>query len=432
MGDRAIENEPATADDIAEMGRLAADAVRAGAVGFSTSRTKVHRSMRRGGFVPGTFAPIDELLGIARRIAGAGGAVLQAIPASGSGLGDMTPAGPEQASAVAEVDLLAELSKRSGLPLVFTTLQAGDQNEDGWRRVLSSVAAHNANGSRLHPMVATRAVTMLTTLAAYHVFMLRPTYRRLSETLPFDALVRELRRPEVKQAILSEEDVPHLDPGSMENGLTMAFGRWINSTYPLREPLDYEPTAAASFGGVGQATGRDPFELLYDFLLEDDGTAVAVQLGSNYQDRSLDVCRDMLLHPDTVTGLSDAGAHVRIVCDMSAPTFNLTHWTRDRTRGPKLPLEHVVAKTTSVPAAIWGLTDRGTITPGLRADLNVIDHEHLASRRPELRHDLPAGGARFIQTADGYLATITAGQLTRDHDNDTGARPGQLVRRTAT
>lgn len=429
MGERAIVNESATEAEIGAMAGLVEEAVRAGAVGFSTSRTMVHRSMRRGGFVPGTFAPEQELLALARALGRVGGAVFQAIPASGSGVGEVTPAGPEQASVADEVELFAAVSRAAGVPLVFTLMQVAG-NVDGWREALARVSSHNADGSLLRPMVAPRAVTMLSSLASYHVFMRRPTYLRLSEQLPFDELVVALHQPEVKAAILAEDDVAHPDPGSMDNGLTAAFRRWIGATYPLEEPLDYEPTPDRSFGGLGAARGRDPFDLLYDHLLDDGGRGVAVQLGSNYHEGNLDACREMLGHGDTVIGLSDAGAHVRFVCDMSSPTFGLTHWVRDRARGPRLPVELVVAKMTSVPAAIWGLHDRGVVAPGRRADLNVIDLDDLQCRRPELRADLPAGGSRFVQKATGYVATIVAGEPVREHDTDTGARPGRLARRS--
>lgn len=428
MGDRAIHNAPARPEELDAMAEATAAAVGAGAIGFSTSRTLVHRSMRRGGFVPGTFAPFEELRAIGDAVARAGGAVLQAIPASGAGLGELTPAGPEQSTVAEEVELFGRLSKATGLPVVFTLLQClGDIH--AWRGALGVAERHNSDGAHLHPMVATRAVTMLSTLGAYHAFMRRPTYLRLSNSLSFDDLVTELRRPEVKAAILAEHDLPHRDPGSMDTALAVAFRNAVARTYPLREPLDYEPLPETSFAGIAAATGRDALDVLYDFMLEDGGRAVALLLGSNYHEHSLDVSREMMSHPDTVMGLSDAGAHVRFVCDMGAPTFNLTHWGRDRVRGLGLSLEHVIAKTTSVPARIWGLDDRGVIEPGRRADINVIDYDRLASRRPELRYDLPAGGARYLQAAEGYVATLVAGEITRLDDADTGARPGRLVDR---
>jgi N-acyl-D-amino-acid deacylase len=187
-------------------------------------------------------------------------------------------------------------------------------------------------------------------------------------------------------------------------------------------------SANVSFAAQAAAQHRDPFDVLYDYLLGDGGHAVALFLGANYMDRNLDACREMLLHPDTVTGLGDAGAHVKMACDMSAYTFALAHWGRDHTRGERLPIELIVKKATSVPATIWGMHDRGTLSVGKRADINVIDFENLASKRPELRPDLPAGGSRFVQLATGYLATMVAGTTVRRNDQDTGARPGRGVR----
>jgi N-acyl-D-amino-acid deacylase len=430
MGDRAIANEPATEADIAQMSKLLEQSVRAGAVGFSTSRTKVHRSVHTGDFVPGTFATLDELVALGNAVAAAGGGVLQAIPASGTAVGETTPAGPEQASVTDEVDLFAQISRSTGMPLVFTAVQTSQTQE--WREVLAKSAANNATGARLHPMIAPRGVTCLATLGGYHPFMRRPTFVRLAQSLSFDVLIAEMRRPEIKAAILAEDDVAHEDVGSMETFLaTQFFRRGMDKMYPLGEPVDYEPTAEMSFMARAAAQHRDPFEVIYDYLLEERGHAVAMHLGANFMDRSLDPSREMLLHPDTVTGLGDAGAHVGFTCDMSSNTFALAHWARDRTRGERLPVELIVRKMTSVPAAIWGMHDRGTLTVGKRADVNVIDFENLACKRPELRRDLPAGGARFVQPASGYLATLVGGSITRRDDQDTGARPGRLIRNHA-
>jgi N-acyl-D-aspartate/D-glutamate deacylase len=278
-------------------------------------------------------------------------------------------------------------------------------------------------------MVAPRAGTVLTTLAGYHLFMQRPTYLRLAN-LPFEKMVAELRRPEIKAAILSETDAVDDRPGSMQNILPPIFARTLALTFEMGQPLDYEPTLDQSLACRAAAAGRNEHEFLYDFLLKDDGRAVGVFLGANYVDGNLDACRSMLLDPHTVSGLSDAGAHVNFICDMSNPTFHLTHWVRDRTRGEKLPIEAVVAKATSKVATTFGLNDRGVIAVGKRADLNVVDLDNLTIQRPTMHHDLPAGGSRFLQPATGYLATVAHGEQIRDHDEDTGARPGRVVRPT--
>jgi N-acyl-D-aspartate/D-glutamate deacylase len=200
--------------------------------------------------------------------------------------------------------------------------------------------------------------------------------------------------------------------------------------YPLGNPVNYEPTMDQTLGARIAATGREPLDVLYDFLLEDEGRAMAALMGGNDIGDRQEVLREMLLHPDTVTGLSDAGAHVTLICDATMPTTQLTYWVRDRQRGERLPLEFVVAKQTAGNARLYGLHDRGLLEAGKRADINVIDLDHLSVAPPLAHHDLPAGGTRLIQPVQGYLATMVKGQLTRRHDADTGARPGSLVRST--
>jgi len=428
MGERAVNDARATAADVTEMVKLVEEAVRAGAVGFSTSRTIVHQSMS-GRFVPGTFALEDELTAIASAVVRAGATTVQAISASGSGVGTTTPQGQEHASVLEEIAQFGRISRTSGATIVFTTVQARDQ-PNAWRDALSLSGELNRQGARLAPMVAPRGSTLLTTLEAYHGFMRRPTYLRLKESLSFAELVSELHRHEIRSAILAEEDVPHQDAGSSENTLPGVLRREVNNTFPLTVPINYEPELSSALGAQALSLGCSSDERLYDFLLEDEGHSVGVIFGTNYREGNLDACREMLLHETTVSGLSDAGAHVTFICDMSVPTFQLAHWTRDRTRGPKLPVELVVAKSTSMTARAWGLDDRGVLLPGKRADLNVIDMDRLQIGIPRLRWDLPAGGARFLQTATGYVATVVNGHPVREQDVDTGARPGRLLRRS--
>ncbi len=426
MGDRAVRQKDCTPDDLAVMTRLVEEAVAAGAAGFSTSRIRFHRAMS-GFAVPGTFALEEELVAIAHAIRAGGGAVFQAIPASA--VGEYLGPKREQATMAEEVHMLGRLSRDAGVPVTFSTFQVA-QPHDGWRNALAIAAQENADGARLSPMVAPRGATVLTTLRGYHLFNLRPTFRRL-KSLPLPQLVAELRKPEVKAAILAEADGRDDRPGSMENALPTLFQTSMGMTFPLVDPLDYEPTLDDSLAARAAAEGRDPAEYLYDFLLSDDGNAVGVVFGANYLDGNLDVCREMLLDPHTVSGLSDAGAHVNFVCDMSNPTFHLTHWVRDRHRGEKLPIETVVAKATGVPARLYGFADRGTLEVGKRADVNVVDLDRLHIDIPRLRNDLPAGGQRFVQLASGYLATMVNGVAVREHDVDTGARPGRVARPSA-
>jgi N-acyl-D-aspartate/D-glutamate deacylase len=254
----------------------------------------------------------------------------------------------------------------------------------------------------------------------------RPTYRSIAD-LPLPERVAAMRRPEVRAAILAEESVAG-PPTDFTALICQLYAVALPVTFPLTEPIEYEPTLDQSVFAKATALGVDPVAHMYDCLLEDDGHAFYALFGSNYVGGSLDACRDMLLHPDTVTGLGDAGAHVNLISDCSATTFHLTHWARDRSRGPRLPVELLVRKLTGGNAELYGLADRGVVAAGARADLNVIDLERLRIRRPELRHDLPAGASRILQPAEGYVATLVGGVVTRRGDEDTGARPGRLVR----
>jgi N-acyl-D-amino-acid deacylase len=424
MHERAINHERATAEDLARMVALTEDAIRAGALGMSTSRIIGHRAMS-GFMVPGTFAADDELLALALAVRAGGGGILQAVPAGG--VRDLDPSA-ERRSVFDELRLLGRASREAQIPVTFSMLQVRDA-PTLWRDILAAANAENLAGAELAPMVALRAITLLSTLAGHHLFQRRPTYLRLSG-LPHDELVRQLRDPAVRAAIMSETDVPDPRPGSMETVLPFLLGSGLTSTFTLRDPINYEPLLDGSIAAQATARGIDPAALCYDLLLEGEGTAVLVCLGSGYVDGDLEASRTMLIDRNTVPGLSDAGAHVSFVCDMSSPTFMLTHWVRDRVRGERLPLEFVVAKATSRVAQLFGLHDRGTIEVGRRADLNVIDFDRLHIGSPVLRHDLPAGGRRYVQPSTGYLATIVGGAPTREHDEDTGARPGRVARRT--
>ncbi|MEZ5263806.1 MAG: amidohydrolase family protein [Acidimicrobiales bacterium] len=423
MGERAVRSKDCTAEDLEQMTRLVTEAVAAGAAGFSTSRIRGHRAMS-GYAVPGTFAPEAELAAIAGAIRDGGGAVFQAITASA--VGEYMGPKREQATFAEEVRMLGRMSLATDLPFVFSTFQT-DQPTDSWRHALDIAAECNAGGAHLHPMVAPRGGTVLTTLRGYHLFMQRPTFLRL-KGLPLERLVAELRRPEIKAAILAETDVRDERPGSMENALPPFFRNALHRTFPMGDPIDYEPLPSDSIAARAAAAGRDREEELYDTLLGDGGRAVAVVFGANYVDGNLDVCREMLLDPNTVSGLSDAGAHVNFICDMSNPTFHLTHWARDRSRGERLPVETVVHKATGALAGVYGFTDRGSIEVGKRADVNVVDLDALHIDLPRLRNDLPAGGQRFVQLAHGYLHTIVNGVAVREAGTDTGARPGRLAR----
>ena len=423
MGERGRLNEDATADDMATMAAIVADAIHAGALGFSTSRTIGHRSLW-GTPVPGTFAADDELLAIAAAMGQVGKGVFEMIPAGT--VGKLDNLGGEKTTQEAEHDLMRRFAEASGRPVTFTLVQSPDYDPDLWREILRLTAQANAGGAQLHPQVASRPIGFLTGLSAYHAFMRKPTYIEHLAKLPIAERAAAMAHPDMKATLMSETSVKPEAPGSMENVYGL-FGRSAAVMFPLNDPVDYEPSKEATIGAMARAQGRDPLEFFYDFLVSDGGTRFA-SLSTVDCHARMEVLREMLLDPYTVTGLSDAGAHVTLICDGTMPTTQLTHWTRDRHRGEQIPLEFMVAKQTSRNAALYGLTDRGSIQVGMRADINVIDHANLTVSPPVAHHDLPAGGTRLIQPVRGYLASMCNGVVTRRHDADTGARPGRLVR----
>jgi len=423
MGERGRVNEDATADDLVAMGRIVGEALEAGAVGFSTSRTIGHRALW-GEPVPGTFAADEELLAIADEMRKVGKGVFEMIPAGT--VGKLEGLGGERTTQEAEHDLMRRFALASGRPVTFTLVQSPDYDPDLWREILQLTDEANAAGAQMFPQVSSRPIGFLTGLSAYHAFMRKPTYLDRLAHLPLAARAAAMRDPEIKATLLEEGDIPPEAPGSMENVYGL-FKMAAPVMYPLADPVDYEPGIEDSIGARAAAEGRDPFEYLYDFMLEDGGTRFASLSTVDVPDR-MNVLREMLVHPATVTGLSDAGAHVTLICDGTMPTTQLSYWTRDRQKGEQLPIEFIVRKQTAGNAALYGFTDRGTLEPGKRADVNVIDHANLTVSAPVAHHDLPAGGTRLMQPVSGYLATICSGEVTRDHDEDTGARPGRLVR----
>ncbi|HEV3328473.1 MAG TPA: amidohydrolase family protein [Acidimicrobiales bacterium] len=422
MGERGAANEDATEDDLAEMAKVVDEALALGAVGFSTSRTIGHRA-RSGRPVPGTFAPDTELLAIAGALKSQGRGVFEAIVAGT--IGSLERLGGEPTKPIEELPLLDAVSHASGRPVTFTVAQLFEDPSQ-WRIVLDAVTDANRAGAQLRPQIIPRSVTIMTTLDAYHVFMHRPTYKKLAP-LPLHERVKEMRRTEVREAILGEKSDAG-DPGDFSALVVEVFPMALPLTFPLNEPIDYEPELGQSVYARAMAMGMDPLAHMYDRLLEDDGRAFYALFGSNFVGGSLDACHEMLTHPDSVSGLGDAGAHVNLISDCSASTFHLTHWGRDRTRGARLPVELLVRKLSGTNAELYGLSDRGMVAVGKRADLNVIDFERLRILAPELRFDLPAGASRILQAAEGYEATLVGGVVTRRRDRDTGERPGRLVR----
>ncbi|MGO9856921.1 MAG: N-acyl-D-amino-acid deacylase family protein, partial [Acidimicrobiales bacterium] len=382
MGERGSHNEPATPEDIAAMAALVKEGIAAGALGFSTSRTIVHRAVD-GEPVPGTFAAEDEIFGIGQALQSLGAGVFELAPAGAMGE-DL--AAPER-----EVALMRRLSAAIGRPISFALLQV-DAAPDQWREILRLAAEANDEGADLRPQVAGRALNVLLGFQTFHPFSKRPTYLAIAD-LPLAERIQHLRKDEVRRAILSES-IPD-DPL-----MALIGGQSTSHMFPLGEPPDYEPTPDMSVAAIARREGRPEEEVLYDLLLRHDGRELVLFTLGGYSHGSLDDMKEMLLHPNSALGLSDGGAHCGVICDASAPTYMLSHWARDRADG--LPLEFVVKKMTRDTANLYGLEDRGVLAPGFKADLNLVDLEHLNLRLPEMVHDLPAGARRLIQRADGW------------------------------
>ena len=414
MGDRgALDVEP-TSEEIEQMADHVRSSIAAGAIGVSTSRSLNHRTLD-GELVPGTFADSTELVALAQAMVDAGGGLFEAVPTGETGDDEQTVLG--------EIALLAEVSMRTGAPVSFLMIQSMGA-PDLWKQQLAAVAEANQRGAQLVPQVAARPGGMLIGVATYHGLMRRPTFRRLESELSYEELLVELAKPEVKAAILSEDDLPE-DPDRQYESIADSTAFMFERLYVLGDPPDYDPPRERSIAGIAEATGMDPWEVLYDSIAGGD---LLLGAFTNYANATQDHLEVMLSHPDTVIGLSDGGAHVRFICDASMPTYLLTHWTRDRTRGELLPIEDIIRKQSALTAQTVGLTDRGTLEVGKRADINVIDVDNLRIHPPRPCDDLPAGGRRILQDATGYVATIVNGVVTRRSDIDTGARPGRLVR----
>jgi N-acyl-D-aspartate/D-glutamate deacylase len=417
MGERGARNEPATPEDIEAMGRLVREAVEAGALGFSTSRTLGHRAMD-GEPVPGTFAAEDELFGIGRAMAAGGQAVFELAPQGVAGEDIIAPK--------KELEWMQRLGAEIDRPISFGLIQV-DAAPDLWREQMDISAAAHAAGSRLYPQIAARPFGMLFGFPGHHAFTHRPTFRRLKAECSREELAQRLADPTVKATILAEDDIAP-DPSKLFDAMYLLVQYSLGRIYHLGDPPDYEPTDERTVEKIAANRGEDPLHTLYDLMLEAGATNMLMLPFFNYSYGNCDAIAEMLSHPAGVVGLSDGGAHCGMICDASYPTFLLTHWARDRHRGAKLQLEHLIRKQTHDTAQLFGLGDRGVLQAGKRADVNVIDMNALRLHTPKMAYDLPAGGNRLVQGASGYTATIVNGAITRREGVDTGARPGRLVR----
>ncbi len=421
MGERGARNEPATPEDIRRMRSLVREAIDAGALGVSTSRVLGHRAMD-GEPVPGTFAAEDELFGLGLALKDAGRGVFELAPAGADG--------QDLVNARKEVDWMRKLSAEIGRPVTFALVQ-NDTEPDLWKEIMDESVAAADEGAQLYPQVAARPFGLMIGLQTHHGFAKRPTLVALKERCgSLEELVAELRKPETKAAILAEEDLPPND-ADIFDGLTALVRMVLDKLYVLGDPPDYEPGSDKTVAAIAESRKQDPLECLYELSLEDGGRAMMMLPMFNYSEGSHDAIRQQMTHPYSVSGLSDGGAHCGMICDASIPTFMLTHWTRDRSRGEKLDLAWVVKKQSRDTAELFGLTDRGTLEVSKKADVNVIDYDRLTLRSVRMAHDLPAGGRRLLQEAEGYDYTIVSGEITRKDGADTGARPGRLVRGAA-
>jgi N-acyl-D-aspartate/D-glutamate deacylase len=321
------------------------------------------------------------------------------------------------------MDWIGALSQETGLTTTFIALQ-DFQEPSRWRTAMTAAAAWRERGAKVVPLVAGRPFGILFGWDVRHPFQLRPSYEALAH-LPLSERIAELRRPQIRARILEEQ------PQGDDQRLMMsaaAIGRMLPGCYPLGLDPDYEPTPDQMLGRLAHRAGCSVEEVAYDALTADESCGMVLFPVFNYVDGNHDVLYEQMMDPAAVLGLDDGGAHCATICDASIPTYVLTHWVRDRARGPRLQLEDAVRRLTSQPADLYGFADRGRIAPGLRADLNVIDLDALRLHAPIAVADLPAGGTRILQGVDGYRATIVAGAITRREGRDTGARPGRLLR----
>ncbi len=409
MGERAARLEEATPEDTAAMRALATEALRAGAIGFSTSRTLNHRTAS-GDPTPSLRAGTDELEAITLGVADAGHGVVELIS-------DFWP------DADGEFELVRTMVARTGVPLSLSLAQS-HRHPDAWRDLLQRIEAAVADGLPIRAQVAPRPVGLLVGLqSSYHPLLPLPSYRDLAAR-PVAEQARALQDPARRARLLA--DLAKDDAAGGE-GRSRRRPIDFGHLYPLGDVPDYEPAPETSVLRLAAAQGVEPGVLLLDLLAENDGRAFLYTPFSNYADGNLDACGEMLAHPLTLLGLGDGGAHVGLISDASFPTYALSHWARDRAHG-RMQVGQVVAQLTSANAAAAGLHDRGVLAAGKRADLNVIDFEHLTCAAPEMAYDLPAGGKRLLQGARGYRATVVAGEITYRDGEPTGALPGRLVR----
>lgn len=410
MGQRAIDFEDATPDDIAEMQRLTEEALKAGAFGFTTSRTESHRTTK-GERVPGRYAAADELIGIGK-----------AFSSVEHGAYGMLNDFEDEA---AEFAWMKQVGQETGRPLWFL-LTDRYSDPDRWKRLMGNVHEVRDAGASVTAQIAGRAVGIILGLStSLTPFSGRPTFASL-EGMPQTERIAKLKDPDVRAQILEEANSDEL-LNKLPPLQRAIASRW-DRMYVLNDPPEYEPKPEAAVEEAARLTNKTPQEFVYDFMTEGDGGGMLLFPVTNFVTGDLEPVYEMMQDEATIIGLGDGGAHCGQICDASMPTFMLTHWTRDRTRGGKFPVEWAVRRLTSETADFFGFKDRGRLKEGLKADVNIIDYDALQIRRPEVIFDLPAGGRRLVQRAEGYITTIVSGTPVFENGEATGALPGKLVR----
>lgn len=406
MGERCNTDYAPSREEVAQMAELVREGVEAGALGFSSSKTLLHKDIK-GDFMPGTFSGNDEMLALGLGMKGLNNSVFELVS---------DHLGEEE-----EWAWVTEFQKQTGLTvtLIATTAPA---YENGKMYKLAEQARQE--GREIRPQAAGRPTGVLHGLqSSFHAFVGHPTFREHLSHLSHAELVKAMNEPAMKARILSEESV-------IKGGLMQNLPQLMNQVFPLGDTPNYEPDAEDSIAGIARAQGRNPMEVMYDLLVANEGKELFYQPLGGYQGFSLDAQKKLLEHPNVLFGLSDGGAHCGVIADAGMPTFIMTHWGRDRTKGDKMTLEFIVQALTSKTAEAFGMFDRGRIREGWMADINVIDFETMRLYRPEAIFDLPAGGRRLVQRAGGYDVTIKAGQVIFRNGEHTGALPGKLVRRS--
>ncbi len=405
LGDRCNTAYVPNAAEIGEMATLVREGVAAGALGFSTSRTLLHKD-KAGVHVPGTFAGSDEMLAMGLAMKGLKHGVFEMVS---DHLGDDD-----------EWHWVKGFVKETGLPVTLVATSAGAYEGD---KMFNIAEESRLEGMDIRPQIAGRPTGILQGLqSSFHVFIAHPTFARDVAHLPLAQKVEMMSRPDIRAAILSEESPIRATL------MGRTFEELLWQIFPLGEVPDYEPDREQSVAALAEAAGISGMEMMYDLLIRDEGKELFYQPLGGYQTYNFDFFRKNMQHPNVLFGLSDGGAHCGVIADAGMPSFILIHWARDRTKGEQFPLEFLVRKLSSDTARAYGLHDRGELRPGLLADINVIDFDRLKLHRPEAVYDLPAGGKRLVQRVEGYRYTLKSGQVTFDDGEFTGALPGSLVR----